>query len=49
MISQFLYNKASESKDDAPTAKPAAAPSTKVGDDALGSNPLDEMTKPAAP
>ncbi len=46
MISQFLYNKASESKDDAPAA-PAA--STKATDDALGSNPLDDITKPAAP
>ena len=50
MISQFLYNKASESKDDAPKA-PAA--STKTGDDALGANPLDNLTgnaaKPAAP
>jgi phospholipid/cholesterol/gamma-HCH transport system substrate-binding protein len=40
MISQFLYNKASEApKED------AAAPvtSTKAGDDALGSNPLDDI------
>jgi phospholipid/cholesterol/gamma-HCH transport system substrate-binding protein len=41
MISQFLYNKASETKEDAPSA------STKSGDDALGSNPLDaEPSKP---
>ncbi len=46
MISQFLYNKASESKDDAPKAP---ATSTKTGDDALGANPLDDITKPAAP
>lgn len=40
MISQFLYNKASETKDE-----PAKAPatSTKTEDDALGSNPLDEL------
>ena len=51
MISQFLYNKASESKDDAPKAPEAA--STKTNDDALGANPLDDLTgntaKPAAP
>lgn len=43
MISQFLYNKASESNEDAPAA------STKAADDALGANPLDELAKPAAP
>jgi phospholipid/cholesterol/gamma-HCH transport system substrate-binding protein len=48
MISQFLYNKASETEEDAPAA------STKTGDDALGSNPLDDMikdepTEPVAP
>ena len=51
MISQFLYNKASESKDAAPAAKPD---STKAADDALGANPLDSLSKqapvaPAAP
>jgi phospholipid/cholesterol/gamma-HCH transport system substrate-binding protein len=39
MISQFLFNKASESKDAAP------AVSTKSGDDALGSSPLDDIKK----
>ncbi len=39
MISQFLYNKASEGKDDTPVA------STKSSDDALTANPLDDMTK----
>lgn len=43
MISQFLYNKASETTN-AP-ATPASAASTKTGDDALGANPLDELTK----
>ena len=42
MISQFLYNKASESKDVAPAAKPD---STKAADDTLGANPLDNLTK----
>jgi phospholipid/cholesterol/gamma-HCH transport system substrate-binding protein len=42
MISQFLYSKASESKDDAPAA------STKTANDALGSNPLDSTTKKAS-
>lgn len=48
MISQFLYNKASESKDASPSAKPD---STKAADDALGTNPLDNLTKakPAKP
>lgn len=46
MISQFLFNKASENKDD--TAKAPAA-STKTSDDALGANPLDAITKPMAP
>ncbi len=44
MISQFLYNKASETNEDAPAAassKPAE--STKTGDDALGANPLEEL------
>jgi hypothetical protein len=41
-----LYNKASETKETAPTA--SAAPSTEVGDDALTANPLDAITKPAA-
>jgi len=40
MISQFLYNKASESKEVAPAAQ---AKSTKTDDDALGSNPLDDL------
>ena len=38
MISQFLYNKASETKEDVP-----AAESTKPADDALGANPLEEL------
>ena len=42
MISQFLYNKASETTEVAPTAKP----STEVGGDALTANPLDAITKP---
>ena len=42
MISQFLYNKASESKDAQPTAK---GDSTKTADDTLGSNPLDNVNK----
>ena len=46
MISQFLYSKASESKDDK-AAMPAA--STKKGDDALTANPLDAPTKSEAP
>jgi phospholipid/cholesterol/gamma-HCH transport system substrate-binding protein len=41
MISQFLYNKASESKEDVPATK-----STKAADDALGANPLDDLAKP---
>jgi phospholipid/cholesterol/gamma-HCH transport system substrate-binding protein len=40
MISQFLYNKASETP--ASTDK-SAAPSAKKVDDALGSNPLDDL------
>jgi phospholipid/cholesterol/gamma-HCH transport system substrate-binding protein len=47
MISQFLYNKASEAPKEDAVAAPAA--STKTGDDALGSNPLDDMKKPVAP
>jgi phospholipid/cholesterol/gamma-HCH transport system substrate-binding protein len=46
MISQFLYNKASEAPKEEAVAAPA---STKTEDDALGSNPLDEMTNPVAP
>jgi phospholipid/cholesterol/gamma-HCH transport system substrate-binding protein len=42
MISQFLYNKASETTETAPAAKP----STEGGDDALTANPLDAITKP---
>lgn len=38
MISQFLYNKAAETKEDVP-----AAESTKSADDALGANPLEEL------
>ena len=49
MISQFLYNKASEEPKSTATVAPASSESTKAEDDALGSNPLDEMTKPAAP
>ncbi len=44
MISQFLYNKASEAPKEETAVAPAA--STKAGDDALGSNPLDDITKP---
>ena len=48
MISQFLYNKAAEEpKAAAPTT--TGSESTKSADDALGTNPLDEMTKPAVP
>ena len=47
MISQFLYSKASESKDDA-SATPTPSKSTKKADDALGANPLDDLTKPAS-
>ena len=43
MISQFLYNKASETKEATPAA--SAAPSTEAGDDALTANPLDAITK----
>lgn len=43
MIGQFLYSKASESSKDSPAA------SGKTGDDALGSNPLDDISKPVAP
>jgi phospholipid/cholesterol/gamma-HCH transport system substrate-binding protein len=42
MISQFLYNKASETTE----AAPAAKASTEVEEDALTANPLDAMTKP---
>ncbi len=42
MIGQFLYSKASENKDDAAATKP----STKKGEDALGSSPLDDVAKP---
>jgi phospholipid/cholesterol/gamma-HCH transport system substrate-binding protein len=49
MISQFLYNKASETKDDAPaTASSKPAESTKADDGALGANPLDDIIKPEA-
>lgn len=41
MISQFLYNKASEPA--APVAAAAPAESTKAGGDALMTNPLDDM------
>ena len=47
MISQFLYNKASEAPADAATK--AESPSTKSADDALGANPLDAITQPATP
>jgi phospholipid/cholesterol/gamma-HCH transport system substrate-binding protein len=46
MISQFLFNKASESPE---TAKPAASTSTKSADDALTANPLDAVTTPTTP
>jgi phospholipid/cholesterol/gamma-HCH transport system substrate-binding protein len=42
MISQFLFNKASESKED---TKATSGASTKTEDDALGSNPLDDLKK----
>ena len=42
MISQFLYNKASETTEAAPSAKA----STEIEEDALTANPLDAMTKP---
>ena len=50
MISQFLFNKASENKDDASATKA----STKPAADALTANPLDQVNKntgaiPAAP
>lgn len=44
MISQFLYNKASDTTDKKPAASDV---STKSGDDALTANPLDDLTKPA--
>ncbi len=47
MISQFLYNKASESPEEG-VAK-TDANSTKSADDALGSNPLDSMMEPTKP
>lgn len=40
MISQFLYNKATETKDDTPAAK---SESTKSDDNALSSDSLDEI------
>lgn len=43
MISQFLYNKASE-----PAAPTANSESTKSESDALGASPLDNIGKPAA-
>ena len=46
MISQFLYNKASETEEKAPAAQ-IPSKSTKTGGDALGSNPLDAITEPA--
>lgn len=50
MISQFLYNKASESSNNAPAAtKSGSAASTKSADDALTASPLDAISKPAAP
>ena len=50
MISQFLYNKAAEAPEPtASVATPVASKSTKAEDDALGSNPLDDTTKPVAP
>ena len=42
MISQFLYNKASEPEQKAPAAS-TPSKSTKTEGDALGSNPLDEL------
>ena len=45
MISQFLYNKASESSEPAPAAtNNAPAKSTESEDDALTANPLDKLT-----
>ncbi len=52
MISQFLYNKASESPEAKESGEGVAKTdtnSTKAADDALGSNPLDAMTQPAKP
>ncbi|MES2547945.1 MAG: outer membrane lipid asymmetry maintenance protein MlaD [Pseudomonadota bacterium] len=52
MISQFLYNKASEApaaKESDEGATKTEAQSTKSADDALGANPLDAITQPAAP
>lgn len=46
MISQFLYNKASETTAPAPAAGKQAE-STETGDDALGANPLDKLAAPA--
>lgn len=44
MISQFLYNKASEEPKETKATKPTE--STKAADDALGSNPLDAPDMP---
>lgn len=52
MISQFLYNKASEAPEEKESddgANKTEAQSTKSVDDALGANPLDAITQPAAP
>ncbi|WP_020166921.1 MULTISPECIES: outer membrane lipid asymmetry maintenance protein MlaD [Methylotenera] len=49
MISQFLYNKASEPAADSTKSNASESPSTKSTDDALGANPLDEITKPVKP
>jgi phospholipid/cholesterol/gamma-HCH transport system substrate-binding protein len=43
MISQFLYNKASESKDAPPPPSPSSSESTKSLDDALDASPLDKI------
>jgi phospholipid/cholesterol/gamma-HCH transport system substrate-binding protein len=46
MISQFLYNKASESKDDKETkGTSSASSSTKTETDTLGASPLDNIGK----
>jgi phospholipid/cholesterol/gamma-HCH transport system substrate-binding protein len=44
LISQFLFNKASESKDEAKKTV-ATGTSTKSSDDALTANPLDNISK----
>jgi phospholipid/cholesterol/gamma-HCH transport system substrate-binding protein len=47
MISQFLYNKASEAPKEGDSAATSST-STKAADDALGANPLDNLGKDSA-